>query len=182
MSSLKTHQFLSPKTYPSLSLESYQSMSSKFKTWNLTNPYLGNFHPEKLWQETLYKPVPCSILCCFSHQQWQPPSSVFPYISLLWGLLCSVTLWYSLAPNSQGTFLFSSDTCIGETHSLRTVTQFLTSRPYLPIYPPFCSNLLCQYQSLHAQISSQKYQQYERSFTKPASPVELPRWTPGQRI
>lgn len=103
----------------------------------------------KLYQsspETLYKPASC-LPCCFCSSRGHHPC-VFPNKSLPWGLLCSMTLWCSLASECQDTLLFravilglgkhccseltsplgkpslqSCNTCTGETFLLRANTS-----------------------------------------------------------
>jgi hypothetical protein len=61
------------------------------------------------------KPASHSVLCCFSPARGQWSSCVFLSVSLGWGWLCQVALWYSLTPNCQDTFPFRATT-----FSLRT--------------------------------------------------------------
>lgn len=58
--------------------------------------------PKKLY----IGPVSSSVLCCFLPKQRQPLCWVFPppNKSLVQGSLCTVTLWFSLAPNCQEIF------------------------------------------------------------------------------
>lgn len=70
----------------------------KLRTWNPTSSHPGNFHPRKCHHPK--KPHVNPGFCSFS----ESPTGLFPYNKfLLWGLLCSMTLWYSLAPGYQGT-------------------------------------------------------------------------------
>lgn len=113
----------------------------KLRTWNLNSPYPVNLHLEKSTTphtHKFYKPVSCPVSCCFSPKQGQPSSWGSPNKSPVWGLLCSVTLWYSLAPGCQGTVplramklpsekpsLQSCDASIGEAFPSRAVKPLL---------------------------------------------------------
>lgn len=103
---LKTHQSLSSKSLPN------PWTCPKFRTWNTTSPQLWSLYPGKLHPKKPYiKPASFSLL---------PPFCVFPSKSLVWGLLYSVTLWYSLSPDRQDTFpLRAAILALGKTFPLK---------------------------------------------------------------
>lgn len=85
----KTHQSLNTKTDQSLGL-----------AWNLTNPHPGNLHAEKFLPHViLYKPVSCSVSCCFPPKQRQSPLVSFP-INTFCAVCCIVwrhgTFWHPI--------------------------------------------------------------------------------------
>lgn len=88
---LKTHQ--NPPT-PGLDLEFLQS-----PPWKSVP---GKLCPARNHVQSLS--VSCSLSCCFLPGQRQLPSCVLIHKSIVWYLLCSMTLWNSLSPNHQDNF------------------------------------------------------------------------------
>lgn len=93
----RSHLKRKKKSHQSLKRTIHQSLSSpKLRTWNPTNPYPGKLCPGKFHLlEILYKfcLLLSSLLSSHPIRGSCPPKFLPPNKSLMWGLLCGVTLW-----------------------------------------------------------------------------------------
>lgn len=103
-----TARFPTQYTLTSLTTEPCPILQSKKPSslkWNAIHLHPGKFYHLKvhLLTKKLYtSSLSCSVCCCFSVKQKQPPSWFF--FPLVWGLLYSVNILYSLASSCQENF------------------------------------------------------------------------------